>query len=109
MKQYTVYEVSEAFHVGPETVRRWIRSGELKTIIMCKKTGHVINEDELEKFVENHPKYRARMLMGVAMPAIIYGYKQTRAKLKAERDRLLQERNDLDKRIHEIEELLREG
>lgn len=53
----TVKYVSDIMGVNPETVRRWIRTGELKAFITSKKKGYQINVIELYDFVDRHPKY----------------------------------------------------
>lgn len=57
MKYYTVNDVSKMLCVNPETVRRWIRNGELISVISSRKTGNKISENALEDFIRNHPKY----------------------------------------------------
>ena len=44
-------------NVDPETVRRWIRSGKLKSIQQPKKLGNVITEEMLDSFIQSAPKY----------------------------------------------------
>lgn len=56
MKYYTVNEIAEKYSKNPETVRRWIRSGELKAIQHSKKSGNFVSEYELEKFISTHKK-----------------------------------------------------
>jgi excisionase family DNA binding protein len=43
-------QISEMFHVSEETVRRWIRNGELKAEQDGK--SYLVDEIELERFVE---------------------------------------------------------
>lgn len=50
MADYSVYDVSEMLHVNPETVRRWIKRGKLKSIKNSNKEGHVISESNLYVF-----------------------------------------------------------
>ena len=59
MKSYTVKEIAETLKTDPETVRRWIRSGKLDSTITSTKTGHIITEDALNKFIKDTPKYAA--------------------------------------------------
>lgn len=61
MKTYTVAEISETLDVTRETVRRWIRSGSLKATQASKKTGNVINEQDLFIFVRRNPKYKSKV------------------------------------------------
>lgn len=59
MKTYKVEEISILFNVNKETVRRWIRSGELNAIIESKKIGHKISEEDLILFAKIRPGYRS--------------------------------------------------
>jgi excisionase family DNA binding protein len=51
--------VSSLLHVNPETVRRWVRSGELKSLRVGKAID--ISESDLHDFMKDRPKY-AKML-----------------------------------------------
>lgn len=64
MKTYSVKQISEMLETNPETVRRWIRDHELKAVQLSKKTGNVITEEELQKFVKSKPKYQPKFLAG---------------------------------------------
>ena len=57
MKKYNVQQISELLNVTPETVRRWIREGKINAKQTSKKEGNVIEESDLQKFVEKVPKY----------------------------------------------------
>jgi DeoR/GlpR family transcriptional regulator of sugar metabolism len=57
----TVKEIAEEINVFPDTVRRWIREGEIKTTIESRKHGHTIADDDFEDFLTRHPKYRNRL------------------------------------------------
>ena len=57
MEKYTVKQISDMLHTNPETVRRWIRSGKLKSQIDSTKGGNIILKSDLEDFVSNTPKY----------------------------------------------------
>ena len=49
----TVSQVSERLQVAEETVRRWVRSGELPVLSLGgSKTGYRIREDDLEAFID---------------------------------------------------------
>ena len=54
---YTVKQISNLLDVGPETVRRWIRRGDLKATQRSKKDGNVISENQLNEFLISRPKY----------------------------------------------------
>ncbi|CAN5821777.1 hypothetical protein BH23CHL2_BH23CHL2_34320 [soil metagenome] len=60
-RQYTVDEVSQVMGVSAETVRRWIREGELKAemLRMGAGGGYRITHEELECQVrERYPYLR---------------------------------------------------
>lgn len=59
MKYYTVNDISKILRVNPETVRRWVRNGELISVKSSRKTGNKISEIALEDFIRNHPKYNS--------------------------------------------------
>ena len=51
---YTVCKVASMLNVNPETVRRWIRKGDLKAIKPhYKKEGFRIDEDSISEFTNN--------------------------------------------------------
>ena len=45
MRNYNVVEIAKLLNVNKETVRRWIRSGDLKSTKTSKKHGNIINEE----------------------------------------------------------------
>ena len=55
----TVYEVAAMLSVNPETVRRWIRSGQLR----ASMSGDMFNisHDNLNSFFEKNAKYKSRV------------------------------------------------
>ena len=61
MRNYNVAEIAKLLSVNEETVRRWIRSGDLKSIQVSKKNGNVINEQNLYEFIKTKPKYRTML------------------------------------------------
>lgn len=77
MKQYTVNDISKMLCVNPETVRRWVRNGELISVKSSRKTGNKISEIALEDFIRKHPKYNRDSTMdprdiGYSVDAISY-------------------------------------
>ena len=49
----TVEQVADLLQVAQETVRRWIRSGELPVLDLGgPKTGYRIRRDELDRFIQ---------------------------------------------------------
>ena len=61
MTLYNPVEVAKLFDINTETVRRWIRSGELPAIRSSKKHGSLITEEELHRFVLDKPKYKIKL------------------------------------------------
>ena len=55
---YTINELAERFNVSKEQVRRWCRTGKLKSVKHSKKEGFIIEECDLKVFLDNYPKYR---------------------------------------------------
>lgn len=50
---FTVKQVAETLQVHPETVRRWLRDGKIKGVIMGgDKGGYRIRESELQRVQE---------------------------------------------------------
>lgn len=107
MQQYTVFDISAMFNVNTETVRRWIRSGELKATKMSKKKGYMIMESDVEEFRNNRPKWTTRQDHQLNTDIILY--KQTRKALMDKLEKLIKEREYIDERIAEITTLLEES
>ena len=55
-KVFFVEDVAKIFEVNSETVRRWIRSGKLKSSIASRKIGNRISQVDLEEFAQNYSK-----------------------------------------------------
>lgn len=94
MKEYTVQQISKLLKTNPETVRRWIRSGKLSAVQDSRKSGNLVSEEALKKYMYESPKYAGLVatifapanlalpialgsLMGSVMTAI-YGQKKTK-------------------------------
>ena len=106
MRQYTVEQVSNALSVNQETVRRWIRSGRLVAICVSKKEGHKIGESDLDDFLTNNPKYK-RKYCSMEYDDLTNTYLAVRMQLQAELVRLTNDKYAIEKRIAEIQELLK--
>ena len=61
MNTYSVKQIAEMLGINPETVRRWIRAGELQSVQLSRKKGNMVNETELERFINNSPRYLSRL------------------------------------------------
>jgi excisionase family DNA binding protein len=57
-KQFTVEEVAEELRVHPETVRQWIREGELDAFDTGR--GYRISRQDLDDFIEKRKTGRRR-------------------------------------------------
>ena len=104
MRKYNVKEIANLLNVNEETVRRWIRSGCLKSIRTSKKEGNVVDERDLYEFIKTKPKYRT--ILDLSELQIDYVYNE---KLEELLNELIRERNILNDRINKIQALLEEG
>ena len=57
MKTFSVKEIADLLEINPETVRRWIRDGKLKSVQISRKKGNKIAKDDLQRFLKSTPKY----------------------------------------------------
>ena len=48
---YTVEEIVDLLKVHEQTVRRWIKEGQLPAVILGRKAGYRIRASELEGFL----------------------------------------------------------
>ena len=52
-RMLTVQDVTKLLQVHEETVRRWIRTGELRAVLLgSSKGGYRISRDEYERFID---------------------------------------------------------
>ena len=58
-RMLTVDQVAERLQVNEQTVRRWLRDGQLTGVPFGGRTGWRINEDDLQAFLD-----RRRMAEG---------------------------------------------
>ena len=100
MRNYSVAEIAEKLDVNPETVRRWIRSGELKTTFSSRKKGHIISEKDLQDFANDNPKYAKKLGLEI-QPRI-----PIREILVYRLNQLQEERDYINKEIESIQSLL---
>ena len=56
--EYTVADIANLTGVHRETVKRWLRSGQLKGEFECRKYGYLVKADDLFEFINSNPKYR---------------------------------------------------
>ena len=50
-RYWRVPEVAERLRVDPETVRRWLRAGKLRGMLLSQQGGYRIPESELRRFI----------------------------------------------------------
>ena len=103
MRTYSVKEISTLLNVNEETVRRWIRTGRLKSTIKSYKNGHVISEFDLYEFVNMNRKYRRGLDLNKV--TIDDPYVKNLERLLND---LISERDVLNDRIDKIRTLLEE-
>ena len=73
MKTYNVKQIAEMLHTNPETVRRWIRDKKMGAVQVSKKTGNIVTETDLLKFIKSTPKYLPHISAGVASISPVVG------------------------------------
>ena len=104
MKTYTVAEIAKLFNVNKETVRRWIRSGQLKSTKKSKRDGNVIDELDLFEFVQTKPKYRNM----VGVPEVQISNTHISEELNYLLNDLIYERDKLNDEINKIQKIIKE-
>lgn len=105
MRTYTIREVSKRLGVNPETVRRWVRDGALRSVITSKKEGYVIEQCDLDAFLDKHPKYFGRAARNnVSLQDAFAGIRET---IQEELFMLRNRREAIDARIIELEQMLK--
>lgn len=104
MNFLTVEEVALMVDVNKETVRRWIRSGELKATKHSKKEGYEITEESLYDCLQRIGKTKYASKLDYTMP-----YPIDENSLRQELIHLKRARTKLDNAIQAIEDLLGEG
>jgi excisionase family DNA binding protein len=50
-QHWRVPEVAERLRVDPETVRRWLRAGKLRGMLLSQQGGYRISDSELQRFI----------------------------------------------------------
>lgn len=58
MIEFSVRQIAQALSTSEETVRRWIRDGQLLATSNSKKQGHKVTAENLCHFLDSNPKYR---------------------------------------------------
>ena len=104
MKTYRVAEIAKLLNVNKETVRRWIRSGQLKSTQKSKRDGNVIDELDLFEFVQTKPKYRNM----VGVPELQISNTYISEELNYLLNDLIYERDKLNDEINKIQKIIKE-
>ena len=104
MKTYNVAEIAKLLNVNKETVRRWIRSGQLKSTQKSKRDGNVIDELDLFEFVQTKPKYRNM----VGVPELQISNTYISEQLNYLLNDLIYERDKLNDEINKIQKIIKE-
>lgn len=104
MKTYSVAEIANLLNVNKETVRRWIRSGQLKSTQKSKRDGNVIDELDLFEFVQTKPKYRNM----VGVPKLQISNTIIKEDLNHLLNDLIYERDKLNDEINKIQKIIKE-
>lgn len=104
MKTYSVAEIAKLLNVNKETVRRWVRSGQLKSTQKSKRDGNVIDELDLFEFVQTKPKYRNM----VGVPELQISNTIIKEDLNYLLNDLIYERDKLNDEINKIQKILKE-
>ena len=104
MKTYNVAEIAKLLNVNKETVRRWIRSGQLKSTKKSKKDGNVVDEVDLFEFVQTKPKYRNM----VGVPELQISNTYISEELNYLLNDLIYERDKLNDEINKIQKIIKE-
>ena len=104
MKTYGVAEIAKLLNVNKETVRRWIRSGQLKSTQKSKRDGNVIDELDLFEFVQTKPKYRNM----VGVPELQISNTYISEELNYLLNDLIYERDKLNDEINKIQKIIKE-
>ena len=97
---YTVTQVSEMFNVDPETVRRWVRNGQLNATLECKRSGFHIDEESVNDFINRYPKYRR-----IVLPTEVYSINNSN-EIKTRLKKIKRYTKRIDELVKEIEELM---
>ena len=56
-RMLTVAEIVDMLKVHEQTVRRWIKAGELRAIILGRKSGYRVRESDLRAFLAERDSF----------------------------------------------------
>ncbi len=78
----TVEQAAEKANVHIESVRRWIRSGQLPAALPSRKQGYQIRPEDLESFLQNknQVKQKGQIQAEMVLSALAQAWKETRNK-----------------------------
>lgn len=61
---YATKSISKLLNVSEEQVRRWCRSGQLKSLKHSRKKGYVVEKCDFLAFLDDNPKYKKALDLG---------------------------------------------
>lgn len=67
MNSYSVRQIADMLDTNPETVRRWIREKKLAAVQVSRKTGNIVTDDDLQRFLKVTPKYASRFAASIGL------------------------------------------
>lgn len=105
MKRYKIHDISEMLNVDQETVRRWVRKGELVGTATSKKGGYYVDEYDLMVFVTKKPKYGLRLEQS-SLPVSDICNDMFKEELQTTLREMIRERDRMNERIFQLEKLL---
>jgi excisionase family DNA binding protein len=53
-RYWRVPEVASRLRVAPETVRRWLRAGKLRGMLISQQGGYRVPDSEVRRFIAEH-------------------------------------------------------
>jgi excisionase family DNA binding protein len=54
-----VKQIAERLQVHPETVRKWLRTGQMEGVFLGRRGGYRVTEDKLSEFLDRQKKAAA--------------------------------------------------
>lgn len=98
-RMYTTKEAAEVLMVGDESIRRWIRDGKIEAIRGLGRHGSLIEESELNRFIEYYNKGKTWKTRERACLAKMDDMSNFKPERKIRKNNVVSE---IDKRIEEL-------
>ena len=64
---YTIKDISNLLNVSEEQIRRWCRSGQLKSLKHSRKKGYVIEKCDFFAFLNDNPRRSNGLMIRLAI------------------------------------------